>query len=159
MRKKITYGILGIIGLGIIITCYFNRSPKRIIAADGNLLSPADGVVKNIEKNRIEIFIRLTDVHVQRVPCDCTITNIKNIDNYNDFFTLKTEFGDILIERKGGILARSLRSFVKEGDKLIKGQPYGKILLGSHCWISVPETLKVKVKINDIVKAGKTIIA
>ncbi len=88
-----------------------------------------------------------------------TITNIKNIDNYNDFFTLETAFGNILIERKGGVLARSLRSFVKEGDKLVKGQPYGKILLGSHCWITVPEALEIKVKVNDIIKAGQTIIA
>ncbi len=158
-KKAITYGVLGVIGLGALATCYFNRSPERIISIEGNLLSPADGVIKSIVNNHIEIFIRLTDIHIQRVPCNCVITNIKNIDNYNDFFTLETAFGSIIVERKGGILARSLRSFNKEGDKLIKGQPYGKILLGSHCWITVPEALTIKVKVNDILKAGQTVIA
>ncbi len=158
MKKKITLIILGIMGAGVLITTYFNRNPKRIIA-DGNLLSPADGIIKSIVDNRIEIFIRLTDVHVQRVPCDCTIIKIENIDNYNDFFTIETAFGEILIERKGGILARSLRSFVKEGDTLNAGDEYGRILLGSHCWITVPKELGILVKENDVLKAGETIIA
>lgn len=159
MRKKITYTILGLIGAGFIVTTWFNRNPKRNITTTGNLVSPADGVIKSIENNKIEIFIRINDVHIQRVPCDCKILTIENIDNYNDFFTFKTEFGEILIERMGGILARSLRSFVKEGDKLYKGDAYGKILLGSHCWITIPDNLKILVKVNDILKAGETIIA
>ena len=94
------------------------------------------------------------------MPCDCTILNIKNDDNYNDFFTIFTKYGEILIERKGGILARSLRTFVKEGDRLNKGDEFGRILLGSHCWITLPDSFDtLKVKVGDVLKAGETILA
>ena len=159
LKHKITLATVGVIGLAVIANIYFNRNPDRNIPTTGNLVAPADGVIMSIENNMIEIFIRLTDVHVQRVPCDCTIVAIDNVDNYNDTFTLNTEFGTILLHRMGGILARSLRSFAKIGDLLKKGQPYGRILLGSHCWITVPPTLNILVKVGDSLIAGETIIA
>jgi len=45
---------------------YFNRNPDRIIQP--GIVSPADGTIKIINNNRIEIFIDLTDVHYQRAP-------------------------------------------------------------------------------------------
>jgi phosphatidylserine decarboxylase len=159
MKKKTTYIIFGLLGVGLLGNIYFNRNPKRKISIDGNLLAPSDGIIKSITDNKIEIFIRLTDVHIQRVPCDCEIISIENDNNYYDKYLLQTEFGEIILERKGGILARSIRSFYKEGDLLNRGDEYGRILLGSHCWITVPQELNILVNVGDILKAGETIIA
>jgi phosphatidylserine decarboxylase len=66
----------------------FFRVPKRAIVADAAaLVSPADGIVRDIEEvgdhgielfagqtlTRIGIFLSVLDVHVNRAPCDMTV--------------------------------------------------------------------------------------
>lgn len=83
----------GLILLGItwflwLAIAAFFRVPKRQIIADTTaLVSPADGVVRDIEDvtdhgieifagqtlTRIGIFLSVLDVHVNRAPCDMTV--------------------------------------------------------------------------------------
>jgi len=130
---------------------YFNRNPDRIIQP--GIVSPADGTIKIIDNNRIEIFIGITDVHFQRAPASGIITDIKDYPDENKNFI--TMDNGLIIERRGGILARSVRTFVKVGDRVEKGQFIGRILLGSHCAIS-PITNPI-VRVGQHVLAGQTL--
>jgi phosphatidylserine decarboxylase len=73
--------------LWLAIAAFF-RVPNRTIVADANaLVSPADGMVRDIEDvedhgielfagqklTRIGIFLSVLDVHVNRAPCDMTV--------------------------------------------------------------------------------------
>lgn len=162
MTKILIYGI----GTLIIGYLFFNRSPSRNITPGDNIISPADGTIQSIKDNRIDIFINLQDVHVQRAPFQGQITNIYNStmlsiqDNpmYN-VIELETKLGHITIERWAGELARTVTTDVKLNQYVDKGQILGRILLGSHTSITIPPYLSIKVKPYQHVLAGETVIA
>jgi len=155
MPNKYIYGI-GTLVLGYL---YFNRNPDRKIPLGNNLVAPSDGTVKLID-NKIEIFIGLLDVHYQRTPCDGYITNVieRNSNNRN-IIELSTAFGNITIERWSGFMARTVMTFVRTGDYINKGDRLGRILLGSHCTITIPNNLSIVVNLGQHLLAGRTIIA
>ena len=90
---KFQYPILGAMLIGFTVIVWlaiaaFFRVPDRVIPQDPALLvSPADGLVKDIEliSNceidvfkgmdvvRVGIFLSVFDVHVNRAPCDLTV--------------------------------------------------------------------------------------
>lgn len=155
MKKIYTYG-LELIVLGYL---YFNRNPSRIITTGNNLVSPADGIVVDIRNNQIELFIQITDVHFQRAPFQGQVTNIiEKIPTYN-VIELSTPLGYITIERWAGEIAKTVDTFVEPGQYVKKGDVIGRILLGSHCAVTVPIGLNIRVVKGQHLIAGETIIA
>lgn len=156
MRTKLLdYGI-GIIILGYL---YFNRNPSRNIPIGDNIVSPADGTIVDIKNNNIEIFIGLLDVHFQRAPFQGQVTNIiEKIPTYN-VIELSTPLGYITIERWAGEIAKTVDTFIKPGQYVEKGDVIGRILLGSHCAVTIPQNLDIKVVKGQHVIAGETILA
>jgi phosphatidylserine decarboxylase len=82
------YSLLGVTWLLWLAVAAFFRVPNRRIVADpASLVSPADGVVRDIETvedhgielftrqklTRIGIFLSVLDVHVNRAPCDMDV--------------------------------------------------------------------------------------
>ncbi|MDD3277062.1 MAG: phosphatidylserine decarboxylase, partial [Kiritimatiellales bacterium] len=80
--------LLGLTWLLWLAIAAFFRVPNRVIIADADaLVSPADGLVRDIEDvedhgielfagqklTRIGIFLSVLDVHVNRAPCDMTV--------------------------------------------------------------------------------------
>jgi len=80
--------LLGLTWLLWLAVAAFFRVPNRRIIAEANaLVSPADGVVRDIEAvedhgieifagqklMRVGIFLSVLDVHVNRAPCDMTV--------------------------------------------------------------------------------------
>lgn len=80
--------LMGLTWLLWLAVAAFFRVPKRTILADPSaLVSPADGVVRDIETvedhgielfagqklTRIGIFLSVLDVHVNRAPCDMAV--------------------------------------------------------------------------------------
>ena len=81
---------LGIAGVVLTLWCvYFFRDPERITPVrEGLIISPADGVVKMIDKApppkelnmgdkdrwRICVFMNVFNVHVNRIPISGTVT-------------------------------------------------------------------------------------
>lgn len=138
---------------------YFNRNPSRNIPIGNNIVSPADGTIQSIQSNKINIFINLSDVHVQRSPFQGIITNIiQDIPSYN-LIELNSTLGYITIERWSGKLARTVTTNVKLNQYINKGDIIGRILLGSHASITIPPFLSIKVKPYQHVLAGETILA
>lgn len=138
---------------------YFNRNPPRNIPLGNNIVSPADGTIQSIKDNRIDIFINLLDVHIQRVPFEGQITNIISDTSLYNVIELDTKLGHITIERWAGELARTVTTSVKPNQYVNKGDIIGRILLGSHTSITIPPNLIIKVKPYQHITAGETIIA
>lgn len=66
---------------------------------------------------------------------------------------------EILFRQIAGALARRIKWYVKEGATLDQGQEFGFIKFGSRVDLFLPLDAKITVKIGDITKGGRTIIA
>ena len=170
-----------------LFTLWFFRDPDRYFdSKDNQLLSAADGKICFIgEENppsetqfkekmkKISIFMNVFNVHVNRSPVDGNIEKIiyKNGKFFNasldkasehnerNSFIIKTKTDKIVVVQIAGLIARRILSFISEGDKIDKGDRIGLIRFGSRVDIYFPPTYDIKVKQDDIVVAGETIIA
>jgi phosphatidylserine decarboxylase len=81
---------------------------------------------------------------------------------------LNNEKNEIIIQDKklkvkiiqiAGFLARRIRCCIKKNQKVNKGEKIGMITLSSQTTIIIPKGVDLKVKVNQHIKAGSTIIA
>ena len=73
---------------------------------------------------------------------------------------LSTDIGKVLVVQIAGAIARRIRCAVQPGDVLNKGQRFGMIMFGSRTDLYLPpDAVDIRVKVGDVVRAGKTIIA
>jgi phosphatidylserine decarboxylase len=81
-------------------------------------------------------------------------------DNERNAIVAQTDDGQtITFVQVAGLIARRILCYVKEGDKLARGQRYGFIRFGSRVDVYLPPTATVKVAIGDKVSATTTILA
>ncbi len=165
---------------------FFFRDPDRNTPESNNaFISPADGKViliteakedevLNSSALKISIFMSPLDVHVNRAPCSGVVKDVQHHPGkfykaftddasiLNEHITMLLDCGDhgpIVVKQIAGAVARRAVCRVKPGDKLIKGQRYGIIKFSSRADIFLPLNSEVKVKLNDRVLAGETILA
>lgn len=166
---------------------YFFRDPERPIPTDANaLVSPADGVITNIEDVdepdfgpalRISIFLSIFNVHVNRLPRSGTIAQIRyfpgeyldarNPDSAKRNEQLWIDMTDasngrpMRVKQISGAIARRIVCWLKAGDIVTRGERLGMIKLGSRTDILLPREAiqSIDVKIGDAVKGGMTILA
>ena len=73
---------------------------------------------------------------------------------------LKTKtFGEILYRQIAGALARRIVNYAKVGANAIQGEDAGFIKFGSRVDLFLPLDSKVKVKLNQKVIGGETVIS
>ena len=170
-----------------VFTLWFFRDPERYFESqDNQLLSAADGKIVFIgeakppkETNisytmkKISIFMNVFNVHINRSPIKGKIEKIiyKNGKFFNASFDKASEHNErnsfiinngedkIVVVQIAGLIARRILSFISEGYKIDKGDRIGLIRFGSRVDIYLPPSYEIKVNQNDIVVAGKTIIA
>jgi phosphatidylserine decarboxylase len=164
---------------------YFFRDPERTTPLDINaFISPADGKIiliteakeeemLNENRRKISIFMSPLNVHVNRVPADGIVRDVRHFPGkfisafkddaakYNEHITMlyETSHGNIVIKQIAGYVARRAVCRVKPGESLKQGQRYGIIKFSSRLDIFLPLDAEVKVKLNDKVKAGETVLA
>jgi len=164
---------------------YFFRDPERTTPQDINaFISPADGKIiliteadekemLNETRRKISIFMSPLNVHVNRVPSDGIVRDVKHFKGkfisafkddaakFNEHITMlyETTHGNIVIKQIAGYVARRAVCRVKPGETLKQGQRYGIIKFSSRLDIFLPLDAEVKVKLNDKVKAGETVLA
>jgi len=148
-------------------TAYFFRDPERRIG--GGVVSPADGKIDHIEKGRMEIFMSPFDCHVNRSPVSGRVLKtefregrvlpaFKRIrDPRMNEIVIETEDGIFRVIQIAGIFARRIVCYVKEGEKLNKGDRIGIIRFGSRVVLEVPEGFRFVRKVGEKVKAGETV--
>ncbi|MCS7281005.1 MAG: phosphatidylserine decarboxylase family protein [Desulfobacterota bacterium] len=168
-----------------IFILYFFRDPERVANVDSSyILSPADGKVMWIRHidyeefgikrhNCISIFMSPFDVHVNRSPCDGLVKSVryepgkhfcafkKDIETKNErnYIVLETHGEVVLLIQIAGFLARRIFSYVKEGEKVKRGDRIGMIAFGSRVDVCLPAKYEITVLEGQKVKAGITVIA
>ena len=139
------------------------------------LLGKIKTLTKDVAKQCyvISIFMSPFDVHINRAPIGGIVKSIKYtrgkfFEAYNIEKSLQNEKNEILIQDKklkvkiiqiAGFLARRIRCCIKKNQKVNKGEKIGMIALGSQTTIIIPKGVDLKVKVNEHIKAGSTIIA
>jgi len=179
---KITLSILSV--LLFLFTLYFFRDPERTTPKlDNVIVSPADGkvlLVKKIESNnfvegeawQVSVFMSPLNVHVNRIPIDGVVKLVRYVkgeylvafhdkaDERNERaeFGILSKYGKVFFTQVAGFVARRIVYTLEEDDAVEMGKRFGMIKFGSRVDIIVNTDWDLKVKENDIVTAGESII-
>ncbi len=170
----------------LILVLQFFRNPDRRIEVieDKLIYAPADGKVVVIEEAmedeslqeklvQVSIFMSPLNVHVNRVPTSGEVQYFKyhpgkflvawhpksSTENERTTLVLRNKYGAVLMRQIAGAVARRIRWYVKEGQKVTQGEEMGFIKFGSRVDLFLPLDAAIKVKIGDIVKGNQTVIA
>lgn len=164
---------------------YFFRNPSRVAGSGvDELISPADGRVMGVEElvegeflrekaRRISIFMSVSDVHVNRSPCEGSVEKVrhrdgkfklafkKGIDDENErnYVVVRHDGEDILIVQIAGFLARRIICYVRERDRVKKGETIGMIAFGSRVDVYMPTHYEALVRPGQKVRSGLTALA
>lgn len=164
----------------------FFRNPIRTIPQkDDNIVyAPADGKVVVIEETteteyfgdrrlQVSVFMSPINVHVNRNPISGIIKYYRyhkgeylvawhpKASTENERTTVVIDNGkkEILLRQIAGALAKRIIAYVKEGQRVEQGEDMGFIKFGSRVDLYLPLDAKIEVKIGDVVKGNKNIIA
>ncbi len=177
--------ITGVIIAFTIFTIAFFRDPDRKPpGGDDNIISPADGkVIEIVEDNnneymrapsrRISVFLNIFNVHVNRIP----ITGSVEYFHYQKGAFLKAykaEASDVneqtvigvkaasgrrvLFKQIAGLIARRIVCDLREGHAVQAGERFGMIKFGSRVDIFVPMNVDIRVRVNEKVRGGETVL-
>ncbi len=178
-------GVLIIIPLLLLIfSMNFFRDPDRTSPErDDVVVSPADGkvlFVKDVIENKfikgkakqISIFMSPLNVHVNRIPVNGKVDYLeyfkgKYIAAFEDKasevneraeFGITGKYGKVFFTQVAGFIARRIVYEISVGDSVKIGERFGMIKFGSRVDVIVPQNCVEKVKKDDEVKAGETIL-
>ena len=178
-------GVVAVVALWLALVSFF-RNPWRRIPwglEAGTMLSPADGTISAIERVDhheaiggealiIRVFLSVLNVHINRVPCDCTLKEMvykpgKFLDarteesarvNESNLLILDNDGEPLGVRQVSGKIARHIICPIQIGDIFTQGQQFGMIKYGSTTELILPRPgdVQVMVNIGDKVKAGLT---
>lgn len=164
--KWIIYILSAIFFVAVI---YFFRSPTINVVLDDNaFLSPASGKVVAIDEvdepeflkgRAIKILIAISafNNHVNLNPITGKVKYIKS-DGHTTIAT-ESSTGVVIVYRQIPGITKRVISLLKEGDTVKQGTKFGFAMLGSRIDVFLPVGTKTNVNIDDIVKAGQTVLA
>jgi phosphatidylserine decarboxylase len=168
----------------LIFSMNFFRDPDRTSPVrDDVIVSPADGkilLVKNVIENnfikdkavQISIFMSPLNVHVNRIPVDGKVEYLKYYKgkfiaafedkaselNERAEFGITGKYGRVFFTQVAGFIARRIVYEISIGDSVKIGERFGMIKFGSRVDVIVPENWIARVRKDDEVKAGETIL-
>ena len=173
-----------IILVAVFLFCLnFFRDPLRNIPTDKNIIiSPADGKVIKIKDfidpnthqklKLISIFLSVFNVHSNRMPVNGKFKSVKYIkgdflaafdhkaseQNERTEITIETKFGSMIVKQIAGLVARRILCYANENEKMSVGDRLGFIRFGSRTDIILPESIDIKIELNQKVYGGETVI-
>lgn len=177
-----------LIGSVVILALFlqFFRNPKRHTQKDVNhVISPADGkvvVIEEVEETeyfkdkriQISIFMSPFNVHVNRNPVGGEVTYDKyhpgqylvawhpksSTLNERTTLVIRNENGiEVLFRQIAGAVARRIRYYIHRSDHVEQGDEMGFIKFGSRVDVFVPIGSRIKVKLDQDVTGGESILA
>lgn len=170
----------------LILILQFFRNPKRNTKQnDAHVISPVDGkvvVIEEVEETeyfkdkrlQVSVFMSPINVHVTRYPVGGKVLFSKyhpgkylvawhpKSSEENERTTIVVEnvkFGKILYRQIAGALARRIVNYAQKEQHVVQGSDAGFIKFGSRVDLFLPLNTKLKVKLNQKVKGGESIIA
>ena len=178
--------------LGVLATAwciYFFRHPPRVTPNRPDLVvAPADGVVQlvvqavppaelglgNRPLTRISIFLNVFNVHVNRVPADGAVIDVKyrpgkylnanlekaSEENERCAVSLRLPDGRIMVfVQIAGLVARRIICDLSPGQPVVAGETYGLIRFGSRTDIYLPDGVEPLVSVGQTMIGGETVLA
>lgn len=171
--------------LFLLVLQFFRNPIFKIVKNEKQVLAPADGKVVVIEeteeteylkgqRKQISIFMSPVNVHVNRMPVEGTISYYKyhpgkylvawhpksSTENERTTVVAKMKNGtEVLFRQIAGAVARRIKCYVSEGQQLEQGEEFGFIKFGSRVDVFLPVDAKINVKVGDITKGGRTVLA
>ena len=169
-----------------VLILQFFRNPKRITKINDNtVVSPVDGKVVVIEeiyekeyfnekRLQISVFMSPLNVHVTRHPIGGKVLYSKyhpgkylvawhpKASEENERTTVVVEnhiYGKVLYRQIAGALAKRIVNYAKETSQVVQGSESGFIKFGSRVDLFLPLDANIKVKLNQKVRGGESIIA
>jgi phosphatidylserine decarboxylase len=170
----------------LILILQFFRNPKRNTHLNNKqVISPVDGKVVVIEevfekeyfnekRLQVSVFMSPLNVHVTRYPIGGKVVFSKyhpgkylvawhpKASEENERTTVVVEnktYGKVLHRQIAGALAKRIVNYAKIDDKAIQGGESGFIKFGSRVDLFLPLDTKIKVKLNQKVRGGESVIA
>lgn len=166
----------------VLVVWFFRDPPREIPTEHGVVVSPADGVIVQIDEVededigpavQIGIFLSIFNVHINRSSLEGSVVAVRYRpgkflnalrpesarENENLDVVLQSRerpFRPFRIRQITGQFARRIVCWARPGDLLSKGEQYGMIKLGSRTELVIPrdESLEICVAIGDKVAAG-----
>jgi phosphatidylserine decarboxylase len=157
---------------GAAAACVF-RDPDRP-PGGGAVLAPADGVVSEVERRqdgrvRVATFMRLTDVHVNRVPMSGRVRERRHLPgshrpaflsdaarNERMEWTIDTQLGELQLVQIAGAVARRIVPYRAPGEDVVCGERIGLIRFGSRVDVILPHGVQTSARVGQRVFAGLT---
>ena len=168
-----------------LVVQFFRNPPRPIPVTDNHLVyAPADGRVCAIEevfdeeyfsehRLQVSIFMSPLNVHVNRNPVSGLIRYFRyhpgkylvawhpksSTENERTTVVYDTGIAQILLRQIAGALAKRIKWYVREGDRVEQGADMGFIKFGSRVDLLLPVNARIDVALNQIVKGNETVIA
>jgi phosphatidylserine decarboxylase len=179
-------GLMIVVLVFFVLILQFFRNPKRhTVSNEKQALSPVDGkvvVIEEVMENevfkdkriQVSVFMSPINVHVTRYPISGTISYSKyhpgkylvawhpKASEENERTTVVLEndgFGKILYRQIAGALARRIVNYAKPNALVLQGSDSGFIKFGSRVDLFLPLDAAIKVKLNQKVIGGESVIA
>lgn len=163
----------------------FFRVPRRTYVKGSNLItSPCDGKVVVIEevtdeeyfkdkRIQLSVFMSPANVHMNTNPIAGEVLYSQyhkgkylvawhpksSTENERHSVVLQNERITILVKQIAGALAKRIVNYLQPGQKVEQGGELGFIKFGSRVDLLLPPGTTIKVKLNDKVTAGVTVLA
>ncbi len=170
-------------GLAAGFAFFFRDPARRVPAAPGVVVAPADGRVLIAGPSQdpagppgtwhqVSIFLSPLDVHVNRVPLGGRVVRIERrrggfapayrreaSSNAQTEIWLDCEGTTVVVRQIVGILARRLVCRLREGQVVATGERLGLMKFGSRMDVFLPTTAALCVRPGQRVRAGETVVA
>lgn len=166
------------------ILSFFRIPHRRMIAGDQYVIAPADGKVVVIEETaeeeyfksrrmQVSIFMSPANVHVNRNPVSGEVKLSayhpgkylvawhpkSSTLNEHQTVVIQNDRGEILVRQIAGAMARRIVNYLNPGMMVKQNEEMGFIKFGSRVDLMLPLDAEIKVKLNQMVKGGQTVIA
>ena len=159
------------------VAAFFRDPERRVPAGEGLLISPADGLVVDIDPvgpegplgcdgTKIGIFMSVFDVHVNRSPVDGAIVSVSHKDGAffdarrsdaserNESATIQMCYRHcgseypLVVRQIAGLIARRIVTDLSEGQTVQRGERIGMVKFGSRVELLVPGELVGEVAVG-----------
>lgn len=172
-KLKNTKFIILTCAITVLVINFFRNHNERINKNSMIIISPCEGKILKIKETenhyKIIVFLSIFDKHIQLMPINGMIVKQKyKKGTFNAAMLLKkskhnerletyirTKVGIIKVVQIAGLIARTIKSFVKPRGRYAKGAPLGMIKFGSRVDITLPkDTVKLLVRENGSICLG-----
>ena len=180
------YLLFATLAVFLFLILQFFRNPKRnTVLNDTTVVSPVDGKVVVIEevfepeffnekRLQVSVFMSPINVHVTRYPIGGKVAYSKyhpgkylvawhpKASTENERTTVVVEnsnYGKVLFRQIAGALAKRIVNYAEVNQDVVQGSDQGFIKFGSRVDLYLPLGTNIKVKLNEKVRGGESIIA